>query len=93
MTITAAEELPVASVLAPVASATDILEHKLLSLDAHHCDFGWILPGARALREQVDWVALRARTQHHPYAEAFLLLASVSVFPTGHPEEQYGYDS
>ncbi len=73
--LAAAEELPVASVLAPVASATDILEHKLLSLDAHHCDFGWILPGARALREQVDWVALRARTEHHPYAEAFLLLA------------------
>ena len=46
MTITAAEELPVASVLAPVAPATDILEHKLLSLDAHHCDFSWILPGA-----------------------------------------------
>ncbi|HEX8762033.1 MAG TPA: hypothetical protein VF734_19125 [Pseudonocardiaceae bacterium] len=22
-----------------------------------------------------DWVALRARTEHHPYAEAFLLLA------------------
>jgi hypothetical protein len=73
--LAAAEELPVASVLAPVAPATDILEHKLLSLDAHHCDFGWILPGARALREQVDWVALRARTEHHPYAEAFLLLA------------------
>jgi hypothetical protein len=72
--LAAAEELSVASVLAPVAPATDILERKLLSLGAHHCDFGWILPGARALREQVDWVALRARTEHHPYAEAFLLL-------------------
>jgi hypothetical protein len=73
--LAAAEELPVTSVMAPVAPATDILEQKLLSLGPHHCDFGWILPGARALREQVDWVALRARTQHHPYAEAFLLLA------------------
>ena len=73
--LAAAEELPVASVLAPVVPATDILEHKLLSLDAHHCDYAWILPGARALREQVDWAVLRARTQHHPYAEAFLLLA------------------
>lgn len=73
--LAAAEEMPVASVLAPVAPATDLLEHKLLSLDAHHCDFGWILPAARALREQVDWAVLRARTEHYPYAEAFLLLA------------------
>ena len=70
-----AEELTVASVLAPVAPATDLLEQKLLSLGPHYCDFGWILPAARALREQVDWPALRARTEHHPYAEAFLLLA------------------
>lgn len=70
-----AEQLTVASVLAPVAPATDLLEQKLLSLGPHYCDFGWVLPAARALREQVDWPALRARTEHHPYAEAFLLLA------------------
>jgi hypothetical protein len=58
-----------------VAPATDIVADKLLSLGAQHCDFGWILPAARALREQIDWAALRARTEHHPYAEAFLLLA------------------
>lgn len=71
----AAEEIQVASVLAPVVPATDLLEQKLLSLGPHYCDFGWILPAARALREQVDWAALRARTAHYPYAEAFLLLA------------------
>jgi hypothetical protein len=70
-----ADEMTVASVLAPVAPATDLLEQKLLSLGPHYCDFGQILPAARALREQVDWAALRARTGHHPYAEAFLLLA------------------
>jgi hypothetical protein len=74
--LAAAEELPVASVKAPVAPATDIVAQKLLSLGPHRCDFGWILPAARALREQIDWVALRARTEHHPYAEAFLLLAN-----------------
>jgi hypothetical protein len=73
--LAAADEIPVASVLAPVAPATDLLEQKLLSLGPHYCDFGWILPAARALREQVDWAALRARTAHYPYAEAFLLLA------------------
>jgi hypothetical protein len=73
--LAAADEMTVASVLAPVAPATDLLEQKLLSLGPHYCDFGWILPAARALREQVDWPALRSRTRHHPYAEAFLLLA------------------
>jgi len=70
-----ADEMTVASVLAPVAPATDLLEQKLLSLGPHYCDFGQILPAARALREQVDWAALRGRTGHYPYAEAFLLLA------------------
>lgn len=74
-TLAAAEELPVASVQAPVAPATDIVANKLLSLGPQRCDFGWVLPAVRALREQLDWVALRARTEHHPYAEAFLLLA------------------
>jgi hypothetical protein len=73
-TLAGAEELPVASVQVPVAPATDIVANKLLSLGPQRCDFGWILPAVRALREQVDWVALRARTEHHPYAEAFLLL-------------------
>lgn len=73
-TLAAAEELPVASVQAPVAPATDIVAQKLLSLGPQHCDFGWILPAVRALREQLDWPALRTRTEHHPYAEAFLLL-------------------
>jgi hypothetical protein len=73
--LAAADEMTVASVLALVAPATDSLEHKLLSLGPHSCDFGRILPAARALREQVDWAALHARTSHHPYAESFLLLA------------------
>jgi hypothetical protein len=70
-----AEEMPVASVVAPVVPATDLLEQKLLALGPHRCDFGWVLPAARALREQIDWGALHARTAHSPYAEAFLLLA------------------
>lgn len=85
--LAAAEQLPVASVMAPVAPATDILEQKLLSLGTHYCDFTWILPAARALREQVDWVALRARTEHHPYAEAFLLLAERLGIPEPTPRK------
>lgn len=85
-TLAAAEELSVASVQAPVAPATDILADKLLSLGPQYCDFGWVLPAARALREQVDWQALRARTHHHPYAEAFLLLAErLGISGPDHP--------
>jgi hypothetical protein len=70
-----ADEMTVLSVLAPVAPATDSLEHKPLSLGPHSCDFGRILPAARALREHADWAALHAHNSHQPYAESSPLLA------------------
>jgi hypothetical protein len=33
-----------------------------------------VLEISRALREQVDWEDLRARTEHSPYAKAFFTL-------------------
>ena len=48
---------------------------KLLTYRDHYCDFATSLPMVRALREQVDWPAVRQRTAHSPFAEAFLLLA------------------
>lgn len=70
-----AQQLQVGPVTAPVAPATDVLAHKLLVFGPHHCDYTWALPAARALREQIDWSDLVARTAHSPYAEAFLFLA------------------
>ncbi|WP_239155003.1 BON domain-containing protein [Amycolatopsis sp. FDAARGOS 1241] len=65
---------------APVVSATDLLVHKILVLDAHHCDFAPVLGIARDLREQVDWHSVAAQTAASPYARAFLsLLAALSV--------------
>jgi hypothetical protein len=58
----------------PVLSATDLLVFKLLTLREHECDFGAVLPIARALREQVDWEIVRKETGHSPYARAFLTL-------------------
>ncbi len=69
-----ADEMQVGPLAAPVAPATDVLAQKLLVLGSHHCDYTWVLPAARALREQVDWQELDDRTGHSPYAEAFLLL-------------------
>ncbi len=74
-TLAGADEMQVGPMTAPVAPATDVLAQKLLVLGPHHCDYTWVLPAARALREQVDWAQLTDRTVHSPYAEAFLLLA------------------
>ena len=70
-----AVETEVLSIWMPVLSATDLLASKLVALSEHACDFGKVLPAARALREQVDWAALPDRVTHNPYAEAFLVLA------------------
>ena len=64
----------VISVEMPVLSATELLVHKLASLDEHWCDFGWLLPVARALREQVDWDRVRQGTADNDFAAAFLVL-------------------
>ena len=55
-------------------AATDLVVTKLLTYRDHYCDFATSLPMVRALREQVDWTAVRERTARSPYAEAFLLL-------------------
>jgi hypothetical protein len=68
------DEMAVASVRMPVLSATTLMSDKLRSFDEHNCNFGAVLPGARAVREQVDWRLVAERTAANPYAEAFLWL-------------------
>jgi hypothetical protein len=69
-----AEVLPVLSVQMPVLTATDILVTKLHALDEHYCDFGRLLPVARALREQVDWDRVRQEASGNDFAVVFLQL-------------------
>jgi hypothetical protein len=69
-----AELMEVGPAVMPVATATDLLVDKCLVFGPHRCDFTEVLPIARALREQVDWVEVRDRTADSPYAEAFLFL-------------------
>ena len=66
--------LPVLSVHMPVLTATDIVASKLHALEEHYCDFGRLLPVARALREQVDWAAVRREVADNDFAAVFLLL-------------------
>lgn len=58
----------------PVLSATVVLVQKLKSLNEHHCDFASLLPGVRAVREQVDWTHVRIATADNDFAAAFLFL-------------------
>ena len=69
------DELPVEAVTMAVMAAEDIIVSKLLALDDHHTDYESVLEITRALREQVDWSAVRARTQSSPYAAAFFTMA------------------
>ena len=69
-----AEELPVLSVHMPVLEATDIVVTKLMALDEHYCDYGRVLPVARALREQVDWDRVRSAVAGNDFATVFLVL-------------------
>jgi len=69
-----AEELPVLSVHMPVLEASDIIVTKVMALSEHYCDFGRLLPVARAMREQVDWADVRRRVAGNDFAAVFLVL-------------------
>jgi hypothetical protein len=66
-----ADELSVDSVFMPVLSPTDLLHSLLSAFSEHHCDFGAVLPIARALREKVDWEAVRRDCGDAPMPDAF----------------------
>ena len=73
-TIRSAEELDVLAIRMPVLSPTHVVTEKLCSLNEHHCDFASLLPGVRAVREQVDWDRVRTDTADNDFAAAFLVL-------------------
>jgi hypothetical protein len=70
----------------PVASAGDVLATKLLALTEQNPDFKQTLEVARALREQIDWEAVRAKTVASPFARAFLtLVEELGIAPEALP--------
>jgi predicted nucleotidyltransferase len=68
------EELSVKAVRMKVQTVNDLLVSKLLSWTEHHLDYTRALEITRSLREQIDWADLVRRTQHSPFARAFLNL-------------------
>jgi len=69
-----AEELEVNAVRMRVMALEDVLVTKLLALGEHELDYESVLEIGRALREQIDWEDVRARTAKSPYARAFFCL-------------------
>lgn len=68
------EQVEVCSVLMPVLSATELIITKMLALQEKSCDYGKVLPSARALREQIDWPEVRRRTEDNVYSLGLLLV-------------------
>ncbi|MGW0160104.1 hypothetical protein ACWDUN_12375 [Mycobacterium sp. NPDC003323] len=74
-TLNCAEERDVLAIRMPVLPVTFVLTQKLKALGEHYCDFTSLLPAARAVRERVDWDAVREATADNDFAVAFLTLA------------------
>ena len=68
------DELNVHAMPMPVARPEDILVSRILAQTEQSMDFDGLLESARALREQIDWSDVRARTTGSPFADAFFVL-------------------
>ena len=85
------EEIDVLAIRMPVMAVDDMLTTKLLALDEHSLSYSAPLQIARALREQIDWNALRRRTAASPYAKAFFVLVEeLGITPQAAGDEASG---
>lgn len=72
-----------------VFTLEDVMTTKLLALTEQEPDYGQILSYARALREQIAWNEVRARSEASPFARAFFtLVEGLGIAePTGSEEK------
>lgn len=71
------DRAPVGEVMAlrvKLSTLEDVLVSKLMAMKEQEPDFSSVLEWARALREQIDWREVRARTEASPFAKAFFTL-------------------
>lgn len=79
-----AEVMEVLAQEMPVMSLEDVLVTKLLAITETQLDFKSVLELARSVREQVDWDAVRERTNGSPFARTFFaLVEELEILPTG----------
>jgi hypothetical protein len=69
------EELELMAIEVNVMAAEDVFVSKLLALREQELDYRSVIEMARAVREQIDWTDVRARTGSSPFARAFFTLA------------------
>ncbi len=81
------EELTVTSMAMCVLRLEDMFALRLQTLNEHHLEYAGLLKMARALREQVDWDAVRDRVRHTPYGMAFFtILEGLELVPASTQE-------
>ena len=81
------EQMAVLGMEICVMALEDVLTTKLMALSEHALRYESLLQISRALREQVDWPAVRERTESSPFARAFFVLAEgLEILPAGAPE-------
>jgi predicted nucleotidyltransferase len=69
-----------------VMALEDVLVTKLMALTEHSLRYESLLSIARALRERVDWEAVRSRTEESPWARAFfVMLEGLGILPEARP--------
>ena len=68
------ERLRVLGMNVEVLSIEDVVTTKLMAIDEHAIRYESLLQIARALREQIDWGAVRARTASSPFSRPFFVL-------------------
>ena len=73
-TIERAPLLEVAALRVHVFTLEDVMSTKLLALNEQEPDYAQVLSYARALREQIDWDEVRARSEASPFARAFFTM-------------------
>jgi predicted nucleotidyltransferase len=67
-----------------VMALEDVMVTKLMAISEHALRYERLLEIARALREQIDWAEVRARTDSSPFARAFfVLLEGLEILPAG----------
>ena len=77
------EDLSVLGMEIRVMALEDVMTTKLMSLTEHSLRYDSLLRIARALREQIDWAQVRARTESSPFARAFfVMLEGLQILPS-----------
>jgi predicted nucleotidyltransferase len=76
------EKINVLAMEVRVMALEDVITTKLMALTEHSLRYDSLLKISRALREQIDWEDIRARTHSSPFARAFfVMLDGLDIVP------------